>query len=111
MKTIEIDIQENGKVYNLLIGQNQLENDKIIRMCDQNDLWFHLDKTSGPHFILRNGGDEIPKRYINYICGLFSEYKNGLPNRYSVIYTQLKNVKLTEIPGKVITCKTKTVIV
>lgn len=109
MKDIKIYVEENNNEYTLLIGQNQKENDLILKNCNKNDIWFHLDKLSGPHFILRNNGDKIPKRYINNIAGLFRDYKNNLPNRYSVIYTELKNIKFTKTPGEVIPCNTKVI--
>ena len=107
MKELKILVDENDKEYNLMIGQTQLENDTIIKSCDQNDLWFHLDKISGPHIILQSHGDKIPKRYFNQIATLFREYKTNLPNRYSVIYTELKNVGLTNTPGQVTVKNTK----
>lgn len=109
MKTLDIYVEENDKTYRLIVGQNQKENDQILRACDQNDIWFHLENISGPHFILQNGGDTIPKRYLNQIAMMFREFKNNLSNRYSVIYTELKNVKLTKTPGEVLTVKTKTI--
>ena len=107
MKRISIHVEENDKTYDLLIGQSQRENDQILRACEQNDTWFHLENDSSPHFILQNGGENIPKRYFNQIASLFREYKNNLPNKYSVIYTELKNVKLTNVPGQVTTTNTK----
>ena len=101
MKTIEIYVEENDKNYDLVIGQNQNENDKIIKTSSPNDIWFHLDKLSGPHFVFKTQTDQI--------AVLFREYKNGLPNRYIVIYTCIKNVKLTNTPGLVIPCKTKSI--
>ena len=105
MKIEKIDIDD--KQYEIIIGQNQLENDEIIKRSNQNDIWFHLDKKSGPHIILKSNGDIISKRYLNYIGTLFTTYKNKLPNNYTVIYTDIKNVKLTTQPGKVIVSKTK----
>jgi len=105
MKIEKIDIDD--KQYDIIIGQNQLENDNIIKNANQNDIWFHLDKTSGPHIILKSNGDIISKRYLNYIGTLFTTYKNKLPNHYTVIYTDIKNVKLTSEPGRVIVSKTK----
>ena len=107
MKNFTIYISENEKEYNLLIGETQKENNDIIKSSQQNDTWFHLDKISGPHFILQNKGDIIPKKYINNIGSLFKQYKSNLPNRYSVIYTEIKNVKLTDTIGTVNTSKTK----
>ncbi len=109
MKIIQIYVEENDKNYDLVIGQNQNENDKIIKSSSSNDIWFHLDKLSGPHFVFKTQTDEIPKKYLNQIAVLFREYKNGLPNRYTVIYTYIKNVKLTNTPGLVIPCKTKNI--
>lgn len=109
MKIVKITVDETGCEYDLLIGQSQSENDIILKTSEQNDTWFHLDKFSGPHFVLRNGGDTIPKRYLNTIAGLFSQFKTGLPNRYTVIYTHLKNVRLTKTPGLVIPSNTQTI--
>lgn len=100
-------IEENDRNYTILIGTVQYENDQIIKNSDQNDTWFHLDNISGPHIILKNAGDKIPKRYLNQIAGLFQQYKTNLPNKYNVIYTTVKNVKLTKVPGQVTVTNTK----
>lgn len=105
MKSTTITIDDRD--YVLEIGQNQKENDFLIRKSASRDLWFHLDNYSGPHFVLHTMGNPIPKRYLNYIGSLFPHYKNGLSNRYSVIYTEIQYVKLTSIPGTVIPHKTK----
>jgi predicted ribosome quality control (RQC) complex YloA/Tae2 family protein len=110
MKSIDIYIEENGKSYQLLIGQNKNENDRLLKTSSQTDLWFHLDKQSSPHMILKANGEHltnIPKRYINYIGSLFREYKNNLGSKYHVIYTEMKNVKLTNEPGLVILVNSK----
>jgi len=101
------NISINDKEYELYIGRSQAENDIIIKNSNQNDLWFHLDKISGPHFILKSNGDDIPKRYLNYIGSLFTIYKTGLGSHYSVIYTHIKNIKLTSLKGQVTVSKTK----
>lgn len=105
MKIESINIDD--KNYEIIIGQNQAENDNIIKNANQNDLWFHLNDLSGPHIVLKSNGDLISKRYLNYIGTLFTTYKNKLPNHYTVIYTDIKNVKLTSQPGKVTVSKTK----
>ena len=56
MKTIQILVEENDKTYTILIGDNKNDNETIIKMSDQDDTWFHLDKISGPHIIFKNGG-------------------------------------------------------
>lgn len=101
----EITINMDDQEYILRIGNNKFENVDIIKTSSQEDLWFHLDNISGPHFVLQTNGDKIPKRYLNYIGTLFRQYKNGLPARYTVIYTEIKNVKLTNVVGTVIPTK------
>lgn len=102
MKQLSIFVEENDKTYTLHIGRNQKENDTLVKNSDQDDLWFHLDDVSSPHFVLASGGDTIPKRYLNQIAGLFREFKIGLPRQYNVIYTAIRNVRLTKTPGTVI---------
>jgi predicted ribosome quality control (RQC) complex YloA/Tae2 family protein len=109
MKTVVIEFEKNGilKQYDLLIGETQADNDKILKQSHQNDTWFHLENLSSPHFVLSNNGDLIPKKQLNLIASMFKDFKTGLGTRYSVIYTEVKNVKLTEIPGKVTTSRLK----
>lgn len=102
MKIIQIEVEEYNKTYELHIGRDKLENDNLIRTSSPNDIWFHLDKFSGPHFVLKTKGEIIPKRYFNYIASLFSEYKSNLPSRYTVIFTEIKHVIRTNTPGEVI---------
>ena len=93
----------------LLIGQSQSENDVIIKNSDQNDLWFHLENVSGPHFVLKNYGEPVPKRLLSEIATLFREYKTGLGRHYNVIYTEIRNVKRTNTPGQVIPRRTSVI--
>ena len=97
IKTIEIE----DKRYNILIGKNAKGNEEIIKLSNQNDTWFHIDNISSPHIILQNNGDTLSKRSLNFIATMFQEYKNNLPYKYNVIYTQIKNVKLTSTLGSV----------
>lgn len=111
MKIEWICIEETGIEYDLYIGENKFENDKIIKMSNGNDLWFHLEKFSSAHIVLKTNGDNIPKKYIKEIATKFSYNKKGLSKKYSVMYTEIKNVKLTENPGEVIVKKYDTLII
>jgi predicted ribosome quality control (RQC) complex YloA/Tae2 family protein len=107
MKKVQIQIDENDKTYWLLIGQNQMENGDILMQAHPDDLWFHLEKMSGPHMILQNAGEPVPKRYINAIGGMFRNYKLNMPSRCRVIYTEVRNVKTTDVVGSVIASRTR----
>ena len=101
MKNINL-VDDNEEHMELLIGQNQKENDQLVRSSHPMDLWFHLDDISSPHFILRCNGKSVTKTQLKYIASLFSQYKKGLGRRYKVIYTEIKNVKLTKTLGTVV---------
>jgi predicted ribosome quality control (RQC) complex YloA/Tae2 family protein len=106
---LRLYIEEYERNFDILIGKNQKENDNIIKISNPNDIWFHLESISSPHIILITEDLVIPKRILNYIGTLFAKYKNNLPNRYNVIYTEVKNVKLTNVLGTVIPRNTKTI--
>jgi predicted ribosome quality control (RQC) complex YloA/Tae2 family protein len=107
MITSQIFVHETNKEYTVFIGKNKNENDLIIKNSHPNDLWFHLQGVSSPHIVLQTQGDTIPKRYISQIVHLFPLHKSGLGSRFNVIYTEIKNIKLTNVPGTVIPSKIK----
>lgn len=107
MITTQLFVVETNKEYTVIIGKNKNENDLIIRQSHPRDLWFHLQGISSPHIILQTQGDIIPKKYINQIVRLFPLHKSGLSSRFNVIYTEIQNVKLTNVPGTVIPSKLK----
>lgn len=92
---------ENNKIK---IGKNAEENDLIIKEARQTDIWFHLDKFPSCHVIV-SCSKEFPITFemITY-CGLLvkenTKYRN-LP-KLKINYTEIKNVKRTEIKGKVL---------
>jgi len=111
MRVESIDIEcLNGAIrtYQILIGENAFDNEKIIKMSSQHSIWMHFENVSGPHLVLQNNGDEIPKRYLNEVASRLFKYKQKV-GRQNVIYTNIGNIKLTNTPGKVITKNTKVI--
>ena len=97
----------DDKEYIILIGRNAQDNENIIKMSHPEDLWFHLKTVSSPHIILQSGGDIISKRYLHEIANKLFQYKPKVPKSEHVIYTEIKNVKLTKTLGSVITKNTR----
>jgi hypothetical protein len=99
--------------YQIKVGQNQHENDLIIRAAPQNALWFHLKDFPSAHATLTkiNPITTRPSNQAKYdsiaiirAASLVKVHaKNGVNNlqKVSVNYLPIKNVKRTEIPGKV----------
>lgn len=109
VKIIKLDIDNNileddntEYIYLIKIGQNAIENDDLIKIADQNDLWFHLDNLPSCHLILSSKSD-ITKNTIRYCA---EQVKNNTKYRnlkkVRVNYTQIKNIKRTKTIGKVI---------
>jgi predicted ribosome quality control (RQC) complex YloA/Tae2 family protein len=107
-EVITVTDGEITRDYIILIGQNAKENEDIIRASDPEDIWFHFENVSGPHVIIQSGGDIIPKRYLFEVAAKLFENKQKVPRNQGVIYTEVKNVKLTKTLGTVIPRNTKT---
>ena len=97
--------------YQIKVGQNQHENDIIIRSAPQTALWFHLKDFPSAHATITN--ITKPGKYdtisIIRTASLVKIYaKSGVHSlqKLSVNYLPIKNVKRTETPGKVIMTKT-----
>jgi len=108
MKIIELtDNDVPGEIYKIYIGQNQHENDQLLKSARQNDIWMHIENISGPHIIIQTDGRLIPKNILYKAAEYFKVYKNNLPSSFYVIYTERRNVTCTKTPGLVNTKRTK----
>jgi predicted ribosome quality control (RQC) complex YloA/Tae2 family protein len=97
------------KSYEIVIGGNAKENDQIIKESHPMDLWFHLSNVPSAHLVLKSKGDKIPRRYINEISVMLFENNKKYMTNTNVIYTEIRNVKRTDVPGCVITKKVETI--
>lgn len=120
MRTIE-HILKNGMVMYYYVGQNQHDNSNILKICSNNDVWFHAKNESSCHVVARLNDDytEISqdKKQFHHIIKkgalLCKQYTNKLKRLQNVeiIYTNLENVIETSVPGKVILSKQKTIVI
>jgi predicted ribosome quality control (RQC) complex YloA/Tae2 family protein len=100
-------VPQLDKELEVWIGENAKDNEKCIQLADEESLWFHLEDISSCHIILQTFGAAVNKSELQQIGELFSEYKGGLKKKYGVIYTEVKNVKLTKTRGTVIPSNTR----
>lgn len=86
------------------IGQNSADNDILVAEAEQTDLWFHLNNLPSCHVVLKcDKNHPVDKRMINYSASLVKENtKFKSLNKVTVIYTEIRNIKRTSQPGKVI---------
>lgn len=95
------EIEINDTIFSIYIGKNAKGNNQIIKMVHPESLWFHFNDISSPHIILDSKGANIPKRYIYQVALKLFEYKRSVSRPQTVIYTEVKNLKLTKTIGTV----------
>jgi hypothetical protein len=116
------------------IGSSAKNNFEIIDEAHPSDLWFHLHNESSCHVIacLKNiqyttRDDELPNFYdINFddlnkkekqqiikqgslLCKQYSKLKSA--KKVEIIYAKIEDVYKTDVPGSVLTRKSKVIIV
>ena len=88
------------------IGRNALENTKLIQESEPLDVWFHIDGYPSAHLIMKNPEKltlkQLRKEGIIYKMALHLKKKNHKKaNNINIIYTYIRNVSCTTIPGLV----------
>ena len=82
----------NGvKIY---AGRNNLQNDRLLRLADPDDIWLHTQKYHSSHVIIAVHGGQVRDELLLYaaeICAYYSDGQNG--DKIPVDYCQRKFVK------------------
>ncbi len=81
--------------YDILVGRNNKQNDKLTQQLANNqDLWIHVKDIAGSHTIIRNHtGKEIPQATIEEAAQIAAFHSKGRSSsNVPVDYTQVKYV-------------------
>jgi len=104
MKTEILFINGLNREITFYIGKNQNENFDVIDMGEDEDIWFHANNISSSHVVAIIPKDII-KKEIYYIiktgallCKINTNKLKSL-KKVEFIYTQIKNIKKTDIVG------------
>ena len=98
------------------IGRNQDENFDVIDSGEQDDLWFHASNVSSCHVVCSIPSDITDKKQMRYIIKagalMCKNNTNKLKSlkKVNILYTEIKNIVKTEIPGCVITKNERSVL-
>lgn len=86
---------ESTEGYILLVGRNNVMNDKLtLKKASNNDLWFHVKDSAGSHVIVKNDGREFSDSVIREAAMLAAyNSKARSSSNVAVDYTAVKNVK------------------
>lgn len=114
MKTENIFINGLKREIIFYIGKNQSENFEVIDKGTNDDLWFHAADISSCHVVCQVPLD-IDKKGLRYIiitgALLCKNNTNKLKTikNVNIVYTKIRNVVKTDVPGCVITKDTKVI--
>jgi len=90
-------------IYTIQIGQNQNENDSLLKSAEHNHTWFHLSDYPSPHLVINVDYNLLSKEQIYRIaCILKKNTKYRKENYISIDYTLRSNIELTNEIGKVL---------
>lgn len=81
------------KGFKIIVGKNNIQNDRITRASSPDDMWFHAREVPGSHVILVTGKREPAEDVIEFAASLaagHSKYRNDL--WANVDYTYAKYV-------------------
>ena len=116
MKTEIITIYQIDCDITFYIGQNRNENFSVIDKGSDTDLWFHSKNVSSCH-VVAIIPDDIETTELKYIvkegaklCKMNTNKLKDLHN-IEIIYSQIKNVKKTKVPGLVNVSNEKKIVV
>ncbi|MBO4251264.1 MAG: NFACT family protein [Clostridia bacterium] len=80
--------------FNVKVGRNNAENDKITFSAKPWDLWLHAKEHHSSHLVLETGGKKIPDRVLvaaAEICAYYSQGREG--GKTEIAYCERKFVK------------------
>ena len=91
--------------YIVKIGENQKENDLLVKKSAPNDYWLHISDYSSAHGVIQNPNNErINNKIIKKVCMLIKMKSNKCKSIHNLKFsvTKIKNLTTTKVEGQVI---------
>lgn len=114
MKTDIIYMKQLHRDIVYLIGTNAHDNFDVIDASSPEDMWFHVKDLPSCHVVAKIPDDICEHKEILYIvkrgailCKQHSKYTST--QNLEIMYTRIKNVEKTSIPGSVNVTQSKIV--
>ncbi len=81
--------------FTIYIGKNNKQNDQIVKIARDEDIWFHTHNCAGSHVLLRvEAGLKVTDDVLFECAKLAKEHSSAKDSsKVGVIYTQSKNLK------------------
>lgn len=96
-----IEQELNG--YCIRVGENQHENDKLIRSSNPEDVWAHVSGKPSAHTVISNpSGKKVPRLILKRACCLVKSRSSSKSDKNVVFdVTRVKNIIFSDVPGLV----------
>ena len=80
--------------HKILIGRNNLQNDRLLKLASPDDIWLHVQKYHSSHVIIVKGTGQVRDETILYAAQLCAYYSEGRDSdKIPVDYCKRKFVK------------------
>lgn len=80
--------------YKILLGRNNLQNDRLLRLATGEDIWLHAQKYHSAHAIIFTRGGQVRNETLLFASELVAYYSDGRESdKIPVDYCQRKFVK------------------
>lgn len=117
MRTQEIYIEKLKSSIEFVVGQNAKDNFEIIDASLPDDMWFHVEGKPSGHVIAKiQEVSTVGKKELAAIvkqgavlCKSVSKYSTE--KNLTIVYTRVKDITKTNVPGSVLLAKQKTIVV
>lgn len=96
----EIYIEEELLVW---IGENARDNTLMIHNVKKRNepaVWFHLQSVPSAHIVAFMNFNDIDRTILSQIKSLILKKTKKAPASQKMIYTEIQNVRTSEIPGE-----------
>ncbi|MBE7067872.1 MAG: fibronectin/fibrinogen-binding protein [Clostridiales bacterium] len=94
-KKPEIPFREythNG--YTVLVGRNNIQNDRLLKKASPEDIWLHAQKYHSSHVIIVTQGEQVPNETLLFASEICAYYSSGRDSdKIPVDYCKRKFVK------------------
>lgn len=96
-------IEQIFQGYKICVGENQKENDVLLRTSDLDDIWVHISGRPSAHAVVSNpSGKKIPRKVIKRACCIVKQYSSSKSEKNLVFdMTRIRYIILTNVPGLV----------
>ncbi len=79
--------------YAVLVGKNNIQNDKLTKEAERHDIWFHTKDVHGSHVIMITEGAEPSAEDYTEAARIAAYFSQSPSDSVAVDYTRVSNIK------------------